>query len=711
MQPAESRVRPRFSGRWALALALGLVGCADPAPAGDPDLSEPTEALRPASVRGSIPPSAHVVDTTLVARYDEELHQIEGSARIAWRNRGPDAVDHLPFHLYMNGFRSADTAWMQQARGSHRAHAQDPEHPWGYIDVSAVHRVGGPGRDGTPARTRLRHAEHDEPSLMTVWLDAPLPPGQTVDLELSFVTQLPRVFARTGFSDRFVMAGQWFPKPGVLQPDGRWQAHPFTLYSEFYADFGDYDVQLDLPGDLRVGATGIRLSVEHEGTRQRLHYRARMVHDFAWAAGPDLVEARDEHEGIRIRALLPAERAADAPAHLAAQRAALRSMEARFGPYPWSTITLVDPPEGAQGAGGMEYPTFFTTQGITSVPAPLRALGFDHRLDGAYTTIHEFGHQYFQGLLASDEFTQPWLDEGLDTFANVLVYEDWYGDETGDGPWVARLGGHPLSFYDGLRLRPQTTAPIQPIDQSADRFTPLVGAYSSATYRKTAATLLTLRRIVGAEAFDAGLRAYAERFAFLHPTGADLEATLVEALGARVPLGRTEDGRPIELSVPDLLDQALRSTASLDFRIHRIGNRPHATDLGWHRDEHGTLVGGDEPLPEPPAEGWADADLEGLVVVHRSGSMVVPVIVEVEFADDTRERVLWDGTGRYRVLRFPGRRVRWARVDPDRHLVLESRRYDNIRYAPGQAAPRSAPGALGRLGEVSALALAGALGP
>ncbi|MCA9709054.1 MAG: M1 family metallopeptidase [Myxococcales bacterium] len=694
-----------------MALVLALGGCQAQAPAPTERVPEPADALRPEAQRGPIPEAAHVVDHGIVARYDEALHQIDGRTRITWRNHGPGPVSALPFHLYMNGFRAADTAWMRQGRGHHRGQRQDRQHPWGYVDVARVERLGGPGDDGEPSRTALRFTEHDEPSLMTVWLDAPVPPGESVQLEVRFTTQLPRVFARTGFADRFVMAGQWFPKPGVQQPDGRWRAHPFSFHGEFYADFGDYEVELDLPGDLMVGATGIQVATEHEGSRQRVRYRARMVHDFAWAAGPDLVEAFDDYEGIRIRALLPADRAGDAAEHLDAQRAALQSMEARFGPYPWSTITLVDPPPGAEGAEGMEYPTFYTTQPTSPMPGPLRALGFDHRLGGRFTTIHEFGHQYFQGLLASDEFTQPWLDEGLDTFANLMVYLDTYGDETGAGPWIVEIAGHPLGLMDGIRLEQWSAGPIQPIDQPADHFTPLVGAYASVSYRQTAATLLTLRRLVGEAAFDAALRRYADRARFGHPTGADLEATFVEALGERVVLGHTETGTPIELSLPRFFDQALRSTATVGFRVHRVGEQPKVSDAGWHRDEHGTLVGGDEPLPEPPEGGWPDDALEGVVVVHRTGEFVLPVEIEVELGDGSRVRRLWDGTGRYRVLHFPGQRVRWAAVDPDGRLVLESRRYDNTRYARGQSPPLTVEGALGRMSEISTLALGGALGP
>ncbi len=690
---------------------MAAAACAQPPPSPGVPVPEPTEALRPSSVRGPLPESAHVVDYVLDARYDEDTHRIEGRAHVTWRNRGETPVHSIPFHLYMNGFRSQDTAWMRQARGSHRTNRQDRDAPWGYIDVASVQRRGGPGSDGTPDRTALPFAEHDDPSVMTVDLDQPLPPGDAVELDLEFTTQLPKVFARTGFADRFVLAGQWFPKPGVRLPDGSWRAHVFTLYSEFFADFGDYEVHLDLPGDLTAGASGILVERTVQDDRQLLHYRAEQVHDFAWTAGPEMYEAWSDHEGIRIRALVPQARAEEAQLHIQAQHAALDSMQARFGPYPWSTITLVVPPEKAEGAGGMEYPTFYTSTPAMTLPKPLQWLGFDQRVAGVFTTVHEFGHQYFQGLLASDEFAQPWLDEGLNTFSNVLVYVDWHDADTIDGPWMATVAGHAIGVYDGLRYLSGRTPPIQSIDQSADRFSPSVGVYGSVVYRKTAATMLTLRKLVGSEPFDAAMRTYADRYRFEHPTGADLERTLVEQLEDHTVLGHTAEGTPIELDVAGYLDQALRTTRTLDFRVHRIGNRPVVGDAGWHRDEHGALVGGDAPERPDEQLGWSDEQLEGAVVVHRRGDFVVPVEIEVEFGDGTRDRVLWDGTGRYRILRWPGQRIMWASVDPDRRLVLESRRHDNVRHTKRHPAHDTVSASLGKLTEASALALGMAVGP
>ena len=224
---------------------------------------------------------------------------------------------------------------------------------------------------------------------------------------------------------------RWYPKLGVLGPDGRWQAHVFTLNAEFYADFGDYDVHLDVPESMVVGATGILVAADPpaEG-RKKLHYRAEMVHDFAWAADPEFVEIGAQWKDVRIRQLIQPGRVADAPAHLDALVATLESMENRFGPYPWSTVTVIHPPDDAGGAQGMEYPTLFTTSDIIHLPAWVRLFDIEEQMSGTFTTIHEFGHQYFQGLLASDESAQPWLDEGLNTTSNMLVLADWHGEDT-----------------------------------------------------------------------------------------------------------------------------------------------------------------------------------------------------------------------------------------------------------------------------------------
>ena len=758
--PPAKRGRPLSTIALALLTSMAGLAACDPAPAEEsaPAMAEPSEALRPVAQRGEVPEDARIVDYRIEARLDERSHEIQGTLRMVWRNRTGRGVDRLPFHLYMNGFRAEDTAWMASARGSHRGEVFARDR-WGFVDVSQIRLLQQSAQQdvpaialeqapGTEARS-LRYSEDADPSTMTVFLDQPVGPGEAVVLELDFLTRLPQVFARTGYYGDFHMAGQWFPKIGVLEEDGGWQAHTFSLFSEFYADFGDYEVFLDVPEDYVVGATGILVD-GHAGAgagtetteaaepgRKRLHYQAQMVHDFAWVADPDFVERWGEYEGIRIRQLIQPEHAHEAQLHLDAQLAAFASMEARFGPYPWSTITIVHAPKGAEGAGGMEYPTLYTTSNIASKRWIPRAI-LDERLSGVFTTVHEFGHQYFQGLFASNEHAQPWLDEGMNTTANQLVYWDAYGDD----PWVVRLLGMPLTTKDILNLSMLGRGDVDPIDQPADAWDPAAESYGTGTYQKTGAVMLTLREIVGREPWDRALASYAAQARFRHPDGFMLERALVAEIGGES--GRFELVPGVELDVQAYLDWALREADLIDLRLLEVGNRRRLGDAGWHR------LSPDEPLPpEPPVAvleakrvvasifdgaqtegppGWtrnatdddwgksisklADEQVEGYVLIQRRSAAPVPVEILVEFADGSAQTLVWEGREPHERFDFPGRRVERAVIDPNYKLIAEPRRLDNARWADGagEKPDDALAGWVGDVAEAVDLAAIGGLG-
>lgn len=697
----------------ALAFLLAAAACDAPAPTSAP-VPEPTAALRPPELRGSVPAEARIVDYVLDARLDADKHQVAGTVRITWRNPGTTPVDRLPLHLYMNAFRADDTAWMLEARGSHRGARQGKDGLWGYMDVKAARLIGrGEVADFKRLEgvrgpvTDLAWKEDADPSLATVTLPSAVRPGETIVVELEFLTQLPEVFARTGYAGDFHMLGQWYPKLGVLGPDGRWRAHVFTLNAEFFADFGDYEVHLDVPESMVVGATGILVAADPpaEG-RKKLHYRAEMVHDFAWAADPKFVELGAQWKDVRIRQLIQPERVADAPAHLEALIATLESMEARFGPYPWSTVTVIHPPADAGGAQGMEYPTLFTTSDIIRLPPWLRLFDVEEQMSGVFTTIHEFGHQYFQGLLASDESAQPWLDEGLNTTSNMLVLADWRGEDAR----LAQVGRLGLGINEFLRGSLDGEAALDPVDSTAETYRAVTGSYGDTVYRKTGALMLTLRRLVGPARFDPAFKAYALAWRFRHPTGDDLVRTLREQIGEVTLEGKTADDRPVRLDLADYFEQALHTVNTADFNLHLVKNRRRSGEAGWHRDEHGVLI-----LSEPvgdrelPVSQLPDDQVEAVIVVHRVGEFRVPVELLVEFNDDTSERVLWDGQGRYQVFTWPGRRVRSAQLDPDEKLLLEARRLDNHRAAPEVAPPDGISRPIGDLGEALTLTVLGGL--
>ncbi len=709
----------------AVFLALAA-GCAPPPL--PPKIPEPASALRPESLRGAVPSDARIADYRLDARLDADEHTIDGTALLTWRNTTSRTVTTLPFHLYMNGFRAEDTAWMRSSRGRHRDSALEKEGTWGYIDISSVRlldfspaalapdtagpivvsdAIEHPGSTAPTAR-ELEWREHADPSTMTVTLPHPVGPGQAVTVELEFLTRLPKVVARTGYADDFHAVGQWYPKIGVLEDETGWQAHTFTYHDEFYADFGNYLVTLDLPEHMVVGASGVRVAEESlDSGRKRLTYSAEMVHDFAWFADPDFVEHHGEHHGVRIRQLMQPERLGDAEAHLGAQVAALDSYQARFGPYPWSTITIVHPPEGARGAGGMEYPTLFTTNDRKMIPEWLRASIFDERISGLLTTVHEFGHQYFQGMFAVREHLEPWLDEGMNTFSNYLAATDRLGDDA----WVTRVFDRKLYISDFLRLTLRQKAFWEPIERPASAFDGVLGNYGATIYAKTAAVMVTLRNLVGAGDFDRALAVFSQQARFRHPRGEQLEAILVEQLGERVKLSAASRDA-VFLDLRQYLDQALRTERQVDFAVLAIDNRRRLAAAGWRRGAGGQLEGG-----EPPANldteiyDLPDEQVEGIVAVRRAGDFVVPVELRVELADGGVETRVWDGREPTAIFTFPGRRVEVATLDPDGKLLLEWRRLDNSALAADLWQDDGVSGPFGDLAEGFSLALLGSLGP
>lgn len=706
-----------------LTLLALICGCSPQVPVFEP-VPEPATALRPPADRGVVPEDARTTDYVLEARLDAEQHQVTGTARVTWRNRTGRTVDTLPFHLYMNGFRAEDTEWMQTSRGNHRVSKISGEAgTWGYIDVHSVELLAGASeletrfvedaieKTGTSAGVALPFREDEDPSTMTVELPRPVGPGESITVALDFTTQLPEVVARTGFHDDFHAVAQWFPKLGVLEESG-WQTHTFTVHDEFYADFGNYQAVLDVPEGTIVGATGIRTGAETADGRQRLTYEAEMVHDFVWMADPDFVEHYGEHDGVRIRQLIQPEHAGDADEHLAAVAAALDSYQARYGPYPWSTFTIIHPPQGAEGAGGMEYPTLITTSDRSATPDWVRDSFFQERVSGVFTTVHEFGHQYFQGLFASREHVEPWLDEGMNTFSNSMALRDRYQS---DDPWLVDVLSQRLTSIDGSRMGLRFRAFLQPVARQARDFDSLIGNFGPTNYIRTGSLMMTLRNLAGADDFDRALRVYCDRARFRHPTGDELVATLVEELGGRVeirPRGAPPEAPGAELDVAEYLDQALHSTRRIDFSIVSVKNRRLAGKAGWHRADGGELAGGDPPADfDTELEDLPDEAVEGAVVVNRQGEFVVPVEVLAEFADGSEERLIWDAREPIAVFRWPGRRLLRVSLDPDDQLSLEYDRLDNNAFAPDADAGDGLSEPVGDLAEGVHLALWGAVGP
>ncbi|MCP4644001.1 MAG: M1 family metallopeptidase, partial [bacterium] len=307
-------------------------------------------------------------------------------------------MSELRLHLYLNAFRNTKSTWIKEA-GAKAAKKAFKKDGWGFIEVDRVALAGG---EDLTQRMEFIHPDDDnadDKTVIRVPLPRPVGPGASVAVEIDFTARMPSPpLARTGSLKEFFFVAQWFPKVGVFE-NGQWNCHQFHAKGEFYADFGVYDVKLTVPAENVVGATGVEVErVDHGDGTATHYYHAEDVHDFAWTTSPNFVEFVGREQDVEIRLLMHKEHKSQAERHLTAAKHAVRYYQDWYGDYPYPNLTVVDPKRKAGGAGGMEYPTLITAGTMIGMPKGAHAVEM--------VIIHEFGHNFFYGMVASNEFEE-----------------------------------------------------------------------------------------------------------------------------------------------------------------------------------------------------------------------------------------------------------------------------------------------------------------
>jgi hypothetical protein len=294
---------------------------------------------------------------------------------------------------------------------------------------------------------------------------------------------------------------------------------------------------------------------------------------------------------------------------------------------------VVDPEPGSQ-AGGMEYPTLFTGETTWFMPKKIYAV--------ENVTEHEFGHQYWYGMVATNEFEEAWLDEGINQYTEGKVLGDWLGDQTDIYNQLhATAGDADLSrfLYIG-------SAETDPMTRFAWQY--MTGnTYGAITYGKTATVLRTLESVIGEAKVREALHLWFMRYRFMHPTGEDFMRTVQEVAGQQ--------------DLKWFFDAAIRGTQVLDYDVRSIRSEPVEY---WKEDA------------KPKEIMWRN-----FVLVHRKGDFVFPVDVAIKFDNGETVRESWDGRDRWIRYTYDrkGARVTSAEVDPDHKIWLDRDRYNNSR--------------------------------
>ncbi|MBX2893092.1 MAG: M1 family metallopeptidase [Saprospiraceae bacterium] len=475
------------------------------------------------------------VNYRIVATLDDSTHTLDGHIEMEYFNHSPDTLREIWMHLWGNAFKNRRTAFCKQKLrdGSARFYfAEDKE--LGYfkqLDFTA---------NGRKIEWRF---DSNNPDIALLTLASPLLPGSRITIATPFSLKIPASFSRLGHVGTSYQMTQWYPKPAVYDHKG-WHPMPYLDQGEFYSEFGAFDVTITLPENYVVGATGILQTPSEidflknkeaesreklakgvdkkkdpfppsSGVMKTIRYTAERVHDFAWFADKRFFVLKDTAQLASGKTVECWAMFTNAESDIWEKgafyvRRAVEFYSEKVGEYPWPQATAVH--SALSAGGGMEYPMITVIGNSSSAK----------QLDEVIT--HEVGHNWFYGILASNERDHPFMDEGLNSYYEFRYMKTHYEGSFADDVlpkfiYNPAQSGPPLHSAQLVLARERKDTPP---DSHSNDFAPI--AYGLQVYMKTALCLHWLEQAVGTERLDAAMQDYYQQWRFRHPYPEDLRA-------------------------------------------------------------------------------------------------------------------------------------------------------------------------------------------
>lgn len=599
------------------------------------------------------PLSERITCYNIDAKLDPAAKTVTGKMDAFWVNNSNDIVDNIQLHLYMNAFRSSRSTFYQGT-----SQVKDTT-IYGRIDITSFSLA-----DGTDLMPLIKYISPDDgnpfdSTVVKIDLPRAAAPGDTVSIKAGWTVKLPGRIRRTGYNDDFFFVAQWFPKFGVYEPAGMryrvssgWNCHQFHPNSEFYSNHSVYDVKITVPDNYVVGSGGLQLSesdCSDDQSYKTLTIRAEDIVDFAWTAWPGYQVYTDQWKHVKISLYIAKERAGQVERQFRAVKSALEYLTENVGPYPWPHLACIDPPAKGSGSTGMEYTTLFTSMSIYGMP------GFIHLPE--MVTVHEFGHAYFMGILASNEFEDPWMDEGINSFWEARIMDHYWGERSG-------MIDHPL-----IKVPDKTTARSsyiyspnnQVVSNKENSWSYPLGTYSMMSYNKASTWLFTLMGIIGEETMNDVFREYYRRWAFKHPAPGDFIDVVNEVV-------RSHHGEKFGKDMGWFFDQTLYGTGLCDYKV--------ATFNSFRNDTSRPRV--DTTAVETAMTVASDSLYRCVAGLQRLGEVMLPVDVLIHFSSGNEQLVHWDGRDRYKKLEIMSNsEIEWVKIDPDYKIRMDANFINN----------------------------------
>ncbi len=472
----------------------------------------------------------YIIDVSL----NDKDHTLDGFEKIEYSNNSPDTLHFIWFHCWPNAYKNDKTAFSDQLleNGNTKFYFSDREQK-GYINRLdfKVNNITAQAED---------HPQHID--IVKVILPAPLLPGQKAIITTPFHVKLPYNFSRGGHEGQSYQATQWYPKPAVYDKKG-WHPMPYLDQGEFYSEFGSFDVRITVPQNYVVAATGelqqagekewlkSRASYTWEPIRQKekikgggvkttvqlfpesaketktLQYKQDNIHDFAWFADKRFIVNYDtcrlsSGKVIDVVTYYTPEEKERWKNSVQFSKDAVRHYSGLVGEYPYPIVSVVQGPPSF--GGGMEYPTI-------TVISPIKSIS---TLDKVIA--HEIGHNWFYGILGSNERQYPWMDEGINSYyeSKYVQRKDDHYSETSEQQFLE-------TFIQEKK--------DQPIDAPAEKFTQV--NYGLVVYYKTSRWMHWLEKELGTETFNKAMQEYYRRWQFKHPQPEDFKKVMEDVSG------------------------------------------------------------------------------------------------------------------------------------------------------------------------------------
>ncbi|MEI9808580.1 MAG: M1 family metallopeptidase [Bacteroidota bacterium] len=476
---------------------------------------------------------------------NDKSHTLKGFLNLEYTNHSPDTLGYIWFHLWPNAYKNETTAYAKQifrdkTEGKKRWKEMKDK---GYID-SLDFTI-----NGEKAKTE---ADKENIDIIKVLLPKTLQPGEKITITTPFFVKIPTYSSRSGHLDQSYIICQWYPKPAVYDRKG-WHPMPYLDQGEFYSEFGSFDVKITVPNAYVIGATGtlqnlaelakykelgqnnnkeenklLKYTFKSSNTTKTLEYKGENIHDFAWFADKEFIIRYDTTQ-------LASGKIIDVFTYgyengnknwsesTSFVKDAIKRYSGWIGEYPYPVAQAVEGPQNVM-SGGMEYPM------ITLITSPDAGI---EQLDGVIA--HEVGHNWFYGILASNERDHAWMDEGMNSYFQFRYEGEKYKANSIFGNALPQdVKNKQLPEFFGLIYGSLAEIPMEEaIETPSADFTDK-DKYAMVVYIKTAIWMYIIEVSVGADKLDKVIHAYYDQWKFKHPYPEDLKAEFESQLNIKM---------------------------------------------------------------------------------------------------------------------------------------------------------------------------------